>query len=71
MHIIITSRSSTAKEITTLKAVEVADIKPSEAAKLFQRCPKIQDQGLDVEMEVGRIVKRWQLPLQVEDIKEI
>lgn len=57
VHIIITSRSSTAREMTTLEAVEVADMESSEAAELFQRCAKIQDLGPDVEMEVGRIIK--------------
>ena len=36
-HVIITSRSSIAKEMTTLEAVEVADMKPPEAVELFQR----------------------------------
>lgn len=57
VHIIITSRSSTAKEMTMLEAVEVADMESSEAAELFQRCAKIQEKGQDVEVEVGRIVK--------------
>ena len=35
VYIIITSRSSTAKEMTTLDAVEVIDIKLPEAVELF------------------------------------
>ena len=35
VYIIITSRSLTAKEITTLEAIEVADIELSEAVELF------------------------------------
>ena len=31
VHVVITSRSSTAKEITMLDAVEVADMEPLEA----------------------------------------
>ena len=45
VHVIITPRSSTAKEITTLDAVEVANIKPPEAVKLFQRYAKIREKG--------------------------
>ena len=33
VHVVITSRSSTAKEMTTLDAVEVAEMEPLEAAK--------------------------------------
>lgn len=35
VHVIITSRSSTAKEMTTLDAVEMADMEPPEAIELF------------------------------------
>ena len=35
MHVVITSRSSTAKEITMLDAVEVVDMEPLEAIELF------------------------------------
>ena len=57
VHIIITSRSSTAKEMTTLDAVEVADIEPSEAVELFQRYAKIREKGQDIATEVTQIVK--------------
>lgn len=40
VHIIITSRSLIAKEMTTLDAVEVADMEPPEAIELFQRYAK-------------------------------
>ena len=36
VHVVITSRSSTAKEITMLDAVEVTDMEPLEAIELFQ-----------------------------------
>ena len=36
VHVVITSRSSTAKEITTLDAVEMEDMEPPEAIELFQ-----------------------------------
>ena len=57
VHIVITSRSSTAKGITTLDAVEVAEMEPSEATELFQRYAKIKDKGQDIATEAARIVK--------------
>ncbi len=57
VHIIITSRSSTAKDITTLDAVEVADMEPPEAVELFQRYAKIREKGQDIATEVAQIVK--------------
>ena len=57
VHVIITSRSSTAKEMTTLDAVEVADMEPSEAIEVFQRCAKIKERGQDIVTEVAQIVK--------------
>ena len=57
VHIVITSRSSTAKEITTLEAVEVADMELLEAVELFQRCAKIKEKGQDIATEVAHIVK--------------
>lgn len=57
VYIIITSRSSTAKEITTLDAVEVADMELPEAVELFQRCAKIKEKGQDIATEVAQIVK--------------
>ena len=57
VHIVITSRSSTAKEMTALDAVEVADMELPEAIELFQRCAKIKEEGQDIITEVARIVK--------------
>lgn len=57
VHILITSRSATAREMTRREAVEVADMESSEAVELFQRCAKMQNPGPDVTMEVGRIVQ--------------
>ena len=48
VHIIITSRSSTAKEITTLDAVEVVEMESPEARELFRRYAKLTEEGLDV-----------------------
>ena len=57
LHVIITSRSSTAKEITTLDTVEVAEMEPSEAIELFQRYAKIKEKGQDIATEAAQIVK--------------
>ena len=57
VHIVITSRSSTAKGITTLNAVEVAEMEPSEATELFRRYAKLTEEGLDVIKEVDGIVR--------------
>ena len=57
VHIVITSRSSTAKDITILEAVEVADMELSEAVELFQRYAKIKEKGQDISTEVAQIVK--------------
>jgi len=57
VEIIITSRSSTAKEMTALESVEVAEMEPTEAAELFRRCAKMKEAGQDIEMEVDQIVR--------------
>ncbi len=57
LHHIIMSRSSTAKETTTLDAVKVEEMEPSEATELFQRYAKITEEGSDVTREVDGIVK--------------
>ena len=57
VHVVITSRSSTAKEMTTLEAVKVADMEPPEAVELFQRCAKIEEKSQDIATEVAQIVK--------------
>ena len=57
VHVVITSRSSTAKEMTTLDTVEVADMEPPEAIELFRRYAKIKEQDQDIITEVARIVK--------------
>ena len=57
VHFIITSRSSTAKEIITLDAVEVAEMKPSEARELFQRYAKLTEEGPDIRKEVNGVVR--------------
>jgi GTPase SAR1 family protein len=57
VHIVITSRSSSAKEMTTLDTVEVADMEPPEALELFARCAKMKEKSQDIIAEVARIVK--------------
>ncbi len=57
VHVVITSRSSTAKEMTTLDAVEVAEMEPSEATELFRRYAKLTEEGPDVIKEVDGIVR--------------
>lgn len=57
VHVIVTSRSSTAKEITQLEAVEVAEMEPSEATELFKRSAKMTEAGPDIMREIGEIVK--------------
>ena len=41
------------EEMTTLDAVEVADMEPPEAVELFQRCAKITEKGQDIATEVA------------------
>ncbi|KAL8719781.1 MAG: hypothetical protein Q9181_008020 [Wetmoreana brouardii] len=57
VHVIVTSRSSTAKEITHLEAVEVAEMEASEATELFKRSAKMTEAGQDILREIGDIVK--------------
>ena len=52
IHVVITSPSSTAREITALKAVEVGEIELSEVRELFQRMAKIMEVGLEAEDEI-------------------
>lgn len=57
VHIIITSRPSIAKEITTPKAMKVTDMQPPKAMRLFQRNAKTREKGHDIATEVAQIVK--------------
>ena len=57
VHVVITSRSSTAKEITMLDAVEVADMEPLEAIELFQWYAMLTEEEPDVTREVDEIVR--------------
>lgn len=57
VHIIITSRSSMAKKMTPLEAIEAEDMESSEVIELFRRCAKILDLGPNVETEMDHIGK--------------
>jgi hypothetical protein len=58
LHIIITSRSSTAKGMTRLEGVPVGEMEEAQAAKLFYRYSQLRRQDQDVEhTEVKTIVK--------------
>ena len=57
VHVVITSRSSTAKEITTLDAVEMEDMEPPEAIELFQWYAMLTEEEPDVTREVDEIVR--------------
>ena len=57
VHVVITSRSSTAKGITQLDAVEVAEMELLEATELFKRSAKMKEVEPDKTREIERIVK--------------
>ena len=57
VHVVITSRSATAKEMTVLEAIEVADMEPAEAVALFRRGAKLQEEEREIRTEVAQIVK--------------
>ncbi|KAL9607188.1 MAG: hypothetical protein Q9167_007873, partial [Letrouitia subvulpina] len=57
LHIIITSRSSTAQELTWLEAVQVGEMKTFEATELFKRSAKLIGINPDEEREIRRIVE--------------
>ena len=54
---IFTSRSSIAKDMTNLEAVEVGEMTPMEAAELFKKSAKLNHMGQDIEKEVASIIQ--------------
>jgi len=52
VDVIVTTRSSRAQEMASLEAVQVADMKPAEAAGLFRNSTKLTQTWLDVEKEM-------------------
>lgn len=57
VDVVITSRSSTAREITQLEAVEVREMDPSEATVLFQWAAKMTKAGPEETREINKIVE--------------
>jgi hypothetical protein len=57
LNIIITSRSSTAKDITELEGVQVGEMEAAQAAVLFQKYSRIPRNNVGVDDEVVTIVK--------------
>ncbi|CAN9379920.1 unnamed protein product [Alternaria alternata] len=57
LDVIITSRSSTAKDMTQLEGVQVGEMEAGQAAELFQKYARIHHNGVSTEDEVLCIVK--------------
>ena len=57
LHIIVTSRSSTAKDMTRLEGVQVGDMEEAQAAELFYRYSQLRCDDHGIEHEVKAIVK--------------
>jgi tetratricopeptide (TPR) repeat protein len=57
LHVIITSRSSTAKNMTALEGVQVSEMDEAQAVELFYRYSQLQRNNLDIEAEMKAIVK--------------
>ncbi|KAF2804628.1 TPR-like protein [Mytilinidion resinicola] len=57
LHIIVTSRSSTAKDMTRLEGVQVGDMEEAQAAELFYKYSRLRRDNQDIEHEVRAIVK--------------
>ncbi|RKK81716.1 hypothetical protein BFJ68_g17605 [Fusarium oxysporum] len=55
VHIIVTTRSRIAKDLTPLN-LEVAEMEPPEASELFYKSSKVKDHSTQVEEEVKSIV---------------
>jgi tetratricopeptide (TPR) repeat protein len=57
VHVIITTRSSMARDMTNLEAVEVGEMTPEEAAELFRKSAKLSHIDQDIEKEVISIIE--------------
>jgi hypothetical protein len=57
VHVVITTRSGVAKEMTRLEAVEVKGMEPAEATELFIRCAKLKSPSPEVKREAASIVE--------------
>jgi tetratricopeptide (TPR) repeat protein len=54
---VVTTRSSRAREMSSLEAVEVAEMEASEATELFRKCAKLNHTTAEIMDEVFKIVK--------------
>ncbi|KAH0562801.1 hypothetical protein GP486_002573 [Trichoglossum hirsutum] len=57
LHVIVTCRSSTAKDMTRLDGVHVGEMEEAQAAELFYRYSRLQRDDRGVEDEIRAIVK--------------
>ncbi|RYP57926.1 hypothetical protein DL769_009196 [Monosporascus sp. CRB-8-3] len=57
LDVIITTRSRTAKDMTSLDGVEVGEMQESQAVDLFCSLSTLKDQSQDTEDEIRRVVK--------------
>jgi tetratricopeptide (TPR) repeat protein len=57
LDVIITSRSSTAKDMTRLEGVQVGEMEAGQAAELFQKYARIHHNGVSTKNEVLCILK--------------
>lgn len=57
LHVIITSRSSTAKGMTQLEVVQVGEMEEAQAAELFYKYSRLLRDDLGVEAEALAVIK--------------
>jgi nucleoside phosphorylase/tetratricopeptide (TPR) repeat protein len=57
LHVIVTSRSGTAKDMTRLEGVRVGEMEEAQAAELFYRYSQLQRDNHSIEDEIKAIVK--------------
>ena len=56
VHVIVTSRNSTARDLSTFKGIHVRELEEPQATELFAKCARIPDiEG--VEDDIKRIVE--------------
>ncbi|KAJ4286494.1 hypothetical protein N0V90_013194 [Kalmusia sp. IMI 367209] len=57
LHVIITSRSSTAKDMARLDGIQVGEMEEGQAVELFRRYSQLSQSNADTEDEIKAIVK--------------
>jgi hypothetical protein len=57
LDVVITSRSSTARDMTRLEGVQVGEMEAAEAAELFQRYSKIPRDDAGIDDKILAVVK--------------